>query len=157
MTGSNDNSGIDFKEFMALYIWLENWFENWGFEAFRILLALLFFQVKPPELHKVLLNTTAPARSLTWECVLYQPVRIYLRVNRKKSQPKTTLKIFAVDESIIGMDFKRFCPTAVTKERSLVNLWAREGRNYYLIYVYHRVSRELILYWHTTVWKHSLE
>lgn len=40
----------------------------------------------------------------------------------KKSPPKTTLKIFAVDEDIIRMDFKCFCPKAVTKERSSVDL-----------------------------------
>lgn len=46
----------------------------------------------------------------------------------ENNQPETTLQIFAVDEDIIGMDFKCFCPTAVTKERSLVILWARERK-----------------------------
>ena len=43
------------------------------------------------------------------------------------------LKTFAVYENIIGMDFKYFCPTVVTKEISLVNFRAKEGKNDYLI------------------------
>lgn len=45
------------------------------------------------------------------------------------------LKIFAVYENIIGMDFTYSCRTVVAKEISLVNFGAKEGKNDYLIYV----------------------
>lgn len=45
------------------------------------------------------------------------------------------LKIFAVCKNIIGMDFKHFCSTVVREEVSLFDFRAKEGKNYYLIYV----------------------
>lgn len=45
------------------------------------------------------------------------------------------LKIFAVNENITRMDFKCFCPTVVREEVLLVNFRAKEGKNYYLIYM----------------------
>lgn len=45
------------------------------------------------------------------------------------------LKISAVNENTFGMDFNYFYPTAVRKEILLVNFRAKEGRNYYVVYV----------------------